>query len=214
MTSHPGTPPTCEVTYTAMRAAFVVTLDSLLRSSLDPTAAFEKSLGFFGCYPLLNSTSPQIQLECLLRTWQRCFQNRESADLLDECVIYAAYETLADVCCSPSSRTLNVAVNGPHVLTNQPQDQWLCSKTRCLQAAGQEDASRHVVPHLADLRDPNPWLKGSEDEIPKEGSDELLELVGRWRAAKSIVFGSSGLLTDDEQDILRAFFEEHPALIG
>ncbi len=214
MTFHPGTPPTCEVTYTAMRAAFVVTLDSLLRCSLDPTAAFENSLGFFGCYPLLNSTSPQIQLECLLRTWQRCFQNHETADLLDECVIYAAYETLADACCAPSQQTLNVAMNGPHVPKNHENDHWLCSKTRCLQTAGQADASRRVVQHLADIQDPNPWFGMPEGEFSSEASDELLELVGRWRAEKSIVFGSTGLLTEDEQDILRAFFEEHPALIG
>lgn len=213
MTFQPGSPLTCEVTYTAMRAAFVVTLDGLLRSSLDPTSAFEKSLGFFGCYPLLNSTSPQIQLECLLRTWQRCFQDNEPADLLDECVIYAAYETLADVCCAESSRTLNVALNGPHVLNSQ-QDQWLCSKTRCLQAAGQEDATRRVVQHLAEPRDANRWAGMPDGEFSSEASDELLELVGRWRAAKSVVLGSSGLLTEDEQDILRAFFEEHPGLIG
>jgi hypothetical protein len=38
-------------------------------------------------------------------------------------------------------------------------------------------------------------------------------LVGRWQAQKSVLLGTEGLLTQDEQDILRAFFEEHPGLV-
>lgn len=213
MTMHPDSQPFCEVTYTALRASFVVTLDSLLRCSLDPTAAFERSFGFFGCYPMLNATSPQIQLECLLRTWQRCFQNAESPDLLDECVFYAAYDTLADMCCDTSAATLKVTLNGPHPMDSLAGDHWLGSKTRCLQTAARPESMDRVVGHLAEIRDPNPWLGGVERGVLEESSEELLELVGRWRADKEVIFGTIGLLTEDEQDILRAFFEEHPGLV-
>jgi hypothetical protein len=45
-----------------------------------------------------------------------------------------------------------------------------------------------------------------------ENREELLDMVGRWVAQKDLILGSEGLLTRDEQDILRAFFEEHPGL--
>jgi hypothetical protein len=45
-----------------------------------------------------------------------------------------------------------------------------------------------------------------------ETRDELLSLVGRWTANKDLILESQGLLTVDESDILRAFFEEHPGL--
>ncbi len=47
-----------------------------------------------------------------------------------------------------------------------------------------------------------------------ENREELLDLVGRWVARKDLILGSEGLLTQDEQDILRAFFEEHPGWRG
>lgn len=209
----PESHPICEVTYTAMRASFVVTLDSLLRCSLDPAAAAENSFGFFGCYPMLNSTSPQIQLECLLRTWQRCFQNGESPDLLDECVFYASYDALAEVCCGGSGQTLKVILNGPHPMDRLTEDHWLHSKTRCLQTASKPESTDAILGQLAEIRDPSPWFGGSETRSAEESSEELLDLVGRWRADKNVIFGTSGLLTNDEQDILRAFFEEHPGLV-
>ena len=88
----------CQITCAAFRAAFVTTLDCLLRYALDPSAADERPVGIFDCFPMLNAVAPQIQLECLLRTWSR--RNRElpdSADVLDDCVLYAACESLARI---------------------------------------------------------------------------------------------------------------------
>ena len=48
----------------------------------------------------------------------------------------------------------------------------------------------------------------------KQGpSVDLISVVGRWTASSAIVLGSTGLLTEDEQDILRIFFEEQSGLL-
>jgi hypothetical protein len=45
-------------------------------------------------------------------------------------------------------------------------------------------------------------------------SPDLLDFVGRWRASRETLLNSSGLLNENEQDMIRAFFEEHPQLLS
>ena len=204
---------TCQVTYAALRAAFVTTLDSLLRYSLDPIASYDRPTGFFDCFPMLNSTTPQVQLECLLTTWERW--NRGECDpptLLDDCVFYASYEALARISTERPNHSLKVVLNGPES-TLPNTDLWLRSKTRCLQVACGYPVQADFMRELAQIDDGNPWFdKDASGEIDVQ-REELQDLVGRWAAVRSIVLGSEGLLTSDEQDILRAFFEEHPGLV-
>ena len=42
---------------------------------------------------------------------------------------------------------------------------------------------------------------------------QLLEIVGRWRVFRDVFENSSGLLNPNEQNMIRAFFEEHPQLL-
>ena len=44
-------------------------------------------------------------------------------------------------------------------------------------------------------------------------SDDMISIVGRWTASAAVILGSKGLLTDDEQDLLRIFFEEQTGLL-
>ncbi len=211
MTTDSRPPQDCEITYTAMRAAFVSTLDSLLRYALDPDTISESSSGFLSCFPMLNGMAPQIQMECLLRTWQRLPTSADAPELLDELVVYAAFESLAGVTCEKQSASLRVVLNGPRVISSEPIH-WLHSKTRCMQIAGPTPRQTMFLRELQQIEDPCPWLESEMGANWCENREELLELVGRWVAQKDLILGSEGLLTRDEQDILRAFFEEHPGL--
>ncbi len=203
----------CQITYAALRAAFVTTLDSLLRYSLDPGSMSTQSTGFMFCFPMLNGTAPQIQMECLFQTWARLQQNSEEPmELLNELVLYGAYETLARIAGEKPGPSLKMVMNGPGHIGKLP-DHWLYSKTRCLQAASSKTAGPHFLRELSKIEDPGPWFDPEIDTPACEKREELLDLVGRWVARKDVLLGSIGLLTEDEKDILRAFFEEHPGLV-
>lgn len=211
MTTDSRPPKDCEITYTSMRAAFVTTLDSLLRYALDPDTVSEGATGFISCFPMLNGMAPQIQLECLLKTWQRLPMSTDAVELLDELVQYAALESLACVTSEKPNASLRVVLNGPRVVITQPEH-WLHSKTRCMQVAGPTPRQTVFLRELQQIEDPCPWLESDLGANWRENREELMDLVGRWVAQKDVILGSEGLLTRDEQDILRAFFEEHPGL--
>lgn len=211
MTTDSRPPQDCEITYTAMRAAFVSTLDSLLRYALDPDSVSDNSTGFMSCFPMLNGMAPQIQMECVLKTWQRLTASPDAHVLLDELVLYAALETLAGVSSEKQTASLRVVLNGPRVLTAEPEH-WIHSKTRCIQIAGPTPRQAVFLRELQQIEDPCPWLDSEIGSNWCENREELLDLVGRWVARKDVILGSEGLLTQDEQDLLRAFFEEHPGL--
>ncbi|MBL8810895.1 MAG: hypothetical protein JNM43_12015 [Planctomycetaceae bacterium] len=204
----------CEITFTALRAAFVSTLDSLLRYSLDPGSICDHPTGFFHCFPMLNGMAPQVQMECLLRTWERWSQNHSSfPDLLDQCVLYGAYESLGRVSTAKNDQSLRVVLNGPR---SRPEldDHWLTAKTRCLQVAGAGPVTVDLLRELVEPTDPSPWLAGDTVSETDSARDELMELVGRWRIRREQLLAGAGLLTSEEIEILREFFEEHPGLVG
>jgi hypothetical protein len=72
------------------------------------------------------------------------------------------------------------------------------------------------IPLFRELSQPDGQARTSPSASPNEpdsAQQELLDLVGRWVAQRDVILGSKGLLTQDEQDLLRAFFEEHPGLV-
>jgi hypothetical protein len=213
MTSDCELTPGRQITYVALRAAFVTTLDSLLQYSLDPHANSPRSHEFLGCFPTLHGTAPQIQLECLLRTWHRWNQGEFlEPDLLDEFVFYAAFETLARIASDSHNKSLRVVLNGPHIPVLK-MDHWLASQAKCLLICPSNPPRSSLLREMSQIsRQGQPFFSKSAEE-PDAARQELLALVGRWVARKELVLGSKGLLTQDEQDLLRAFFEEHPGLV-
>ena len=213
MNSEDALPNDCQITLAAFRAAFVTTLDSLLRYSLDPSAVYEQPAGIFDCYPMLNAVAPQIQLECLLRTWGHRDRGLfAAADVLDDCVLHAAHEALARIAIDRNPAALKIVLNGPRS-TSAGANQWLCSQTRCLQVAGPKPLRRAFLQELKEIDEPRSLSRTKNSANSASDRDELLNLVGRWTADREIVLGSQGLLTPAEQGLLQAFFEEHPGLV-
>ena len=201
-----------EMLYAAFRAAFVVTLDCMLRESLDRHHLAAKTSGFLDVYPVLKGTAPQIQLECLLSTWEHLQQTGSGLSSFDNCVINAAYEALAKMGELTTRPSLSNVWKGPVEMVTAA-DHWVASKVRAVQLLTDEKSARELAQMEAELADERAVPGSNTGSCSQKTVDELIFIVGRWTASAAIVLGSKKLLTDDEQDLLRAFFEEQTGLL-
>ncbi len=197
------------LTYVPLRAAFLLTLDSLLRYSLSPAHAEQKGSEFLHFYPPLQGMAPQIQMECVLRPWNR-WSTRQSdfPSPLDARILYAATELLASLAEDRSSPLLRVVFEGPRELRHL-NDHWLPAKARCLQLTRESTFSRGILQELSLSSDPQEQV--TEHEYPA-ADGELMEILGRWRANPEMLTWGNGLLTPHELELVRDFFEEHDGL--
>ena len=201
-----------EMFYAAFRAAFVMTLDCLLRESLDREKSTVNPGGFLDVFPVLQGTAPQIQLECLFQTWDRLDRQTTEFTPLDHCVVHAGYEALAKMGQMSARPNLTSAWKGPKPMAIA-NDHWVTSKARARQLALDEKMDNLVVQIENKMNDQlasEAVFSGLEQTSPKV---EISDIVGRWTASREIVLGSVGLLTDEEQDLLRIFFEEQSGLL-
>ncbi|HRA88386.1 MAG TPA: hypothetical protein PK992_09955 [Planctomycetaceae bacterium] len=203
---------TDEMLYAAFRAAFVHTLDCMLRETLEQQHSSKRGSGFLDVYPVLQGAAPQIQLECLLDTWDHLNRGESRMTRLNTCVVNAALESLAKMAGQESQITLASVWRGP-VHLNTGADHWVISKVRALQLAMDESTSSQLEGLSEHLSDRGISPCGIHGRETKGSTDDLLAIVGRWTASKTIMLESQGLLTQDEQDILRVFFEEQPGLL-
>ncbi len=201
-----------EMLYAALRAAFVLTLDCLLRESLDRDKSTANPSGFLDVFPVLQGTAPQIQLECLFQTWSRLDQPERDFSTLDHCVIHAGYEALARMGQMSARPNLKSAWNGPLPLTTS-NDHWVTSKARLRQLALDEETSAIVTQIQHKMNDRQPSEAAFSLAANAYPVYEIEDIVGRWLASRTILLGSVGLLTHEEQDLLRIFFEEQSGLL-
>lgn len=215
----------CEICYAAMRAAFHDTLNCLLRQYLASADDTGGRCGFLDRIPILALTAPQVQLECLFRTWQRVVEPRAAFPTpLDHCVLYAALDSLAAAAISGDQRLLQLVWQGPRPIVT-PADCWLPARVRCLQALHQ-----WLLPDELDdfrpSRDGGPSSgRGTEHAISihttsmhrglerRQDKEDLLDAVGRWTVNEAILVASEGLLNENEVALIRTFFQEHPRLL-
>lgn len=206
--------PAGDLLYGSFRAAFICTLDCLLLAELASDNCEHNSCGFLDRIPLLSRTAPQVQLESLLSTWRKLQENNGNAEsILDHCVCHAALEELAAVSLTDDRSVLKSVWSGPRQIETEP-DHWLHSKIRCLQISQPE---RSLPPGCDQMNRITACdlLQRFEFEANLAGnSAELLETVGRWTVNHEVLINSAGLLNDNEQNIIRAFFEEHPRLLS
>ncbi|MEJ7595889.1 MAG: hypothetical protein WKF77_30625 [Planctomycetaceae bacterium] len=203
---------TDEMHYAAFRAAFVLTLDCMLRESLDHQNAVARPGGFLDVYPVLQGTAPQIQLECLLSTWDHLQSGETTLTQFDHGVMNAAFETLAKMGEMKTRSTLASVWKGPKLIATAC-DHWVTSKVRALQLTLDEKTTSELIRLAGTLDDHMSGSATISRTGTQEPCEELLTVVARWKASGEVILGSKGLLTEDEQDILRIFFEEQSGLL-
>lgn len=212
-------PSRCEIHYAAFRAAFLTTLDCLLRDSLDQTDSAEPMAGFLDRIPLLSATATQVQLESLFRAWHRLAdQTLTGPSLIDQCVVHAAVELLSQLAEKDDQRVLRQVWRGPRALKTSA-DSWLSSKIRCVQLM---TATAGVTALPCQLHSPvadqvfrqTAHVMQQTGGLSERAADELFPIVGQWRIDREVLANLDELLTPEEQGLLMAFFEEHPSLFG
>lgn len=229
-----------ELHYAGFRAAFLTTLDCLLRDGLtndfpatdepaqngiaeeNAVEADEKyhGCGFLDRIPLLSSTAPQVQLECLFRVWHRWnAPSPRFPGIMDQCVIHAAMEWLALLSQHDQHGLLKLVWQGPRPISTS-RDCWLYAKIRSLQVlqttrSGELSSSSRLSHGTAAAKPPfhDTCLFAGSGIMPDDQEfDELLQIVGRWRIRRETISGLDNLLTSDEQSVLAEFLEQHPGL--
>ncbi|MFM7059301.1 MAG: hypothetical protein ACKO2P_20495 [Planctomycetota bacterium] len=199
----------CPLTYLTLRAAFLCALDSLMHNCLSPPDRDEADADFFRFYPPLAGMAPQIQMECVLRTWRRWNSEGDTfPNPLDARVLYAATELLAHLAADSSHPMLRVLFDGPRRIGHL-NDHWLPARARCLQITRESRFSQGIQEELS-LSESAGEQFLNPDSAPFHG--EIMEILGKWRASGCMADWGSGLLTPAEQELVRDFFEEHPGL--
>lgn len=110
-------PGSCDLTYVTLRA-FLLSLDGLLRYSLEPSKSERTGSDLLHFYPPLAGMAPQIQMETVLRTWNRwTHSNHASPSPLEARILFAATELLASLatdrqnpCCEWSLRVPEMCI--------------------------------------------------------------------------------------------------------
>ena len=209
MDSSPGHKVDCPLTYLTLRAAFLCALDNLMHNCLSPVPRDDADADFFRFYPPLTGMAPQIQMECVLRTWQRWSgQQSDFPNSLEARTLYAATELLAHLAADNSHPMLRMLFEGPRRI-NHLNDHWLPARARCLQITRESRFSLGIQEELTLCES-----AGEQFLDPDSGPlhTEMLEILGRWRASAGMEEWGVGLLTEAEQELVRDFFEEHPGL--
>jgi hypothetical protein len=201
-----------EMPYLAFRAAFVMTLDCLLRESLDREKSAANPGGFLDVFPVLKGTAPQIQLECLFQTWDRLNRQPTEFTPLDHCVVDAGYAALAKMGQMSARPNLKSAWKGPNSVITA-NDHWVTSKAKVRQLAIDETTANLITKIQSKMDDHKPMDSTFFQCEESSFSGHVSDIVSRWTASRDIVLGSVGLLTHEEQDLLRIFFEEQSGLL-
>lgn len=206
--------PSNDLFYAACRASFLETLDAMLHEFLPVSGPAGRDGGFMDSVPLMRGCAPQVQLELLFGVWSRL--SSESAPQLtvkEQCVCACAVTELARLGTLERTRNLERVMSGPRLIqTMDPV--WLAARVHTL----------HVIlpfaPQLANL-DVNANVPSEEFEVfrsaggvPPESINAMTAELGRWRVSPNLLTKSHGLLTVDEQEILKTFFDEHPELLS
>ncbi len=195
--------------YASLRAAFLLTLDELLRYSLAPTRIDANSVDLMHFYPPLKGMAPQVQLECILRTWQRFrIAADEFPSPLDCRILHASSELLASLAGDGKNPMLRIVFEGPRDIQSV-NDHWLVARIRCLQISRDSNHRRAIYRELAAAAPADSSLAG-----PINGSFDMdvMETLGKWRVSADLHEFGHGLLTATERELVRDFFEEHSAL--
>lgn len=195
--------------YLAFRTAFLTTFDTL-ECELERDGVEAK--GFLEHIPLAAGCATQVQIDCLLQTWQQISSAHGQIGVIGQVVCYCAVSELARAGALDNHRILTFATAGPRPVT-EIDALWLASKIRSLQIAWPTDSSSPDVIrdcHLLTADLDGPGL----DQVSADTRLELLEIVGAWQVSPGILSNGVGLLSDAERSNLGSLLQKHPRLLN
>lgn len=200
---------TDEILYLAFRAAFVSTFDRVVaENSIDSPP---ETFGFLDRLPLAKGSAPQVQLDLLLQTWRKLSVEPQKLSVVDQCVCYCATDELAMFGETENHHMLARIANGP-VVFDGLDAMWLSSKLRTIQITWPFPVDSAVL--LRDAQFLGSDLDRQTAPTCRPATVELLDVVGEWMVTPSIVSNASGLLSQEEEEELGCFFQQHLNLMN
>ncbi|MEZ6124991.1 MAG: hypothetical protein R3C49_17740 [Planctomycetaceae bacterium] len=195
--------------YLAFRAAFVTTCDLLMHPAQEAETHAEP--GYLERLPLLKGCAPQIQLDCLLTSWNRLERNTHEPNPVDRCVCYCAAGELAELGTRGDSKRLDRILSGPRRM-NRVDAVWMASKLRTLLVTWPFEPDGGML-----LRDGNLLTDQLDSESAASSepiASTLLQLLGCWFVTPRLLSNGQSLMTVAERQRLAEFFQNNPGLMN
>lgn len=189
--------PQSALTYAAFRIAF---WDSMERVALADQIGLGRSqpFGFLTEVPFLRNTAPHVQLDVLLDTWQRHFDQQPcEASLLDESVVYACCETSARIIEREPLVAQRFLKGGP-LQIRRAIDRSLAKSVQALHLNLSNEGDFLLISQFQDMppdeaRDMKEKFGLNEDYL-----QPMFDVLGRWHASSAFPDNAIGLLSGDE----------------
>lgn len=199
------------ILYIAFRAAYLTTFQELLDEFESDRMSGSPS-GFLAKLPIAAGCAPQVQLNLLLKTWQKVHAGCEDLTDLDRCVCFYTVGELARLAQSEDRHVMKSALCGPKIAEVNGIT-WLCSSLRLSQITGPFPIEAiNLQREISDLAD----TTGDSSNLESNTclTDVFLELLGQWTVSTQILDNANGLLTLEECHRLGRFFSQHPQLMN
>lgn len=182
------------------------------KSTSEAASVKAAAVGFLDYLPLLEGTAIHVQLDQLMRTWNR-IKREDSATIsvVDQCVCYCAASRLAWLGENQHRSRITDASAGPSPI-RELDHLWISSKVRSqlltfpVRFPGLHSLSNDEM--LSPVLD-DPAI----DDKPIPERNDLLDLVGQWRISTNILANSVGLLDFAEREALAGWLWKHPQLL-
>jgi len=198
--------------YVACRVAFLRSFDGLLDEFVADSSS-RRPNGYLDRIPMLAGTAPQVQLECLLRTWTTIReQNSEPLTIEQQVICFAITSELAATAAAEDTRVLRRAARGPQAI-DAGCGIWLASRVRLMQVTLPFAPQAAVLQVESEIAADDLQLVRAAGGVSEVDYSALLDVLGSWRIRPSLFSDAEGLLTSTELETLQAFFSEHPELV-
>lgn len=195
--------PRIELTYLACRIAFLETQERIVLARQFPETP-QEGFGYLTEVPFLREVSPEVQLDLLARTWERCSNdNAPPFSMLEESILFAACER-AVWClgCEESAVIEGHLGSGPVSLAGRSRNEWQ-TLLWMYQFEFSPLADFLLLDELADLSPEEAEYARTDWGISREQTDPMFDVLAEWRSSPGMYDRLAGLLTRDEIETVR-----------
>ncbi len=188
--------PNSELSYLAFRVSFQETLERIVLSKQmqDEYEGF----GYLTEVPFLRSVSPHIQLELLSETWRKhVVKQRFMASLIDESIVYAVFETAAQIVEKEPTVITHCLISGPRQL-EVSTSALLAAELRNLHLSLSNNGDFLLISQFEDMHPDEARKLKRKFGLNASKLDRMFDVLGRWTMSDKFIENLDGLLTDRE----------------
>lgn len=190
--------PQTDLTYFAFRVAFCDTLERFVLAE-QARLGSDASFGYLTEVPFLRNVTPRVQLDLLLDTWSRHYDQDQTAaaTLLDEAVVYAVCETAARVVKADRKAVRRFLRGGPRPLY-PVLDEQLGDSLHAMHVNLSNEGDFLLISQFQDLPPDDAKSLKAKFRLDEAACEPLFEALGRWRVSANFATKAKGLLTPQE----------------